>query len=71
MNTNKVYSVNFAYVFNIIARTILKHDSQSEISVNGYEDPYSYERVVTYDNTMEQIEAVIKSSSECRQYIKV
>ena len=49
----------------------MKHDSQSEISVNGYEKPYSYERVVTYENSMEQIEAVIKLSKECRQYIKV
>ena len=49
----------------------MKHDSQSEISVNGYEEHYSYERVVTYENSMEQIEAVIKLSKECRQYIKV
>ena len=49
----------------------MKHDSQSEISVNGYEEPYSYGRVVTYENSMDQIEAVIKISKECRQYIKV
>ena len=49
----------------------MKHDSQSEMSVNGFEAPYSYERNVTYENSMEHIRAVIKLSSECRQYIKV
>ena len=49
----------------------MKHDSQSEMSVNGHEKPNSYERTVTYENSMEHIEAVIKLSSECRQYIKV
>ena len=49
----------------------MKHDSQSEMSVNHHEEPYSYERTVTYENSMEHIEAIIKSTSECRQYIKV
>jgi len=60
----------YCEVTNQAARTVMKHDSQSEISVNGYEEPYSYGRVVTYENSMDQIEAVIKLSKECRQYIK-
>ena len=61
--------LHFVQLFS--ARTVMNHDSQSEISVNGYDEPYSYERIVTYENSMDQIEAVIKLCKECRQYIKV
>ena len=49
----------------------MNHNSESEISVHGYEDHESYSRIIVYENSMNDIEDIIRLSTECRQYIEV
>ena len=49
----------------------MNHNSESEISVHGYEDHESYSRIIVYENSMNDIKDIIRSSTECRQFIKV
>lgn len=51
--------------------TYIGHDSQDYITVNGYQEPGSYVRIIKYaTNDMEAIEDIIERSDECRQYIE-
>ena len=50
--------------------TVMGHDSESRTKVDGYEAPGSYIRNIKYDNTMEQILAVMDQSTFCEQFIK-
>jgi hypothetical protein len=53
-----------------IGVTVISHDSESRTFVNGYENPGSYIRNITYHVTMEQIVAIMNQSSNCEQFIK-
>ncbi|XP_078603336.1 neurexin-4-like [Branchiostoma floridae x Branchiostoma japonicum] len=46
------------------------HDSESRTVVEGYEEPGSYSRNITYWTSLEQIRAVIRRSKRCMQFIK-
>ncbi|XP_078683167.1 uncharacterized protein LOC144917227 isoform X1 [Branchiostoma floridae x Branchiostoma belcheri] len=46
------------------------HDSEARTAVEGYRDPGSYSRNVTYWTSLEQIRAVIRRSKRCMQFIK-
>ena len=50
--------------------TVIGHDSETEIHVNGYEALGSYKRPIHYDLTMQQIVAVINESTSCEQFIR-
>jgi hypothetical protein len=50
--------------------TVIGHDSESRTLVDGYEDPGSYRRNITYDISMEKIVAIIDRSKKCEQFIK-
>ena len=51
--------------------TYIGHDSQDYITVNGYQDPGSYVRMIKYaTHSMEAIEDIIERADSCRQYIE-
>ncbi|XP_019640429.1 PREDICTED: neurexin-4-like [Branchiostoma belcheri] len=52
------------------AITLIGHDSEARTHVNGFEDPGSYSKDVTYWNSMEQMRALVDQSSLCKQLIK-
>ena len=54
---------------NGVGVTVIGHDSESETLVKDYEKAGSYERLIQYDLTMEQLAAVINESKFCRQFI--
>lgn len=53
-----------------IGVAVIGHDSETRTKVDGYEEPGSYERSISYDATMEQIFAMINQSANCEQFIK-
>ncbi|CAB3993730.1 Hypothetical predicted protein [Paramuricea clavata] len=55
---------------NATGVTVIGHDSESKIEVNGYEDEQSYRRKINYDIEMKQIVAIINRSARCEQYVK-
>jgi len=61
----KVYS-NFA---TTPASTEISHDSEAEISADGYDADLSYTRNITYNATMPQIIALINQATTCKQHI--
>jgi len=46
------------------------HDSEEEMHVDGFEDVFTYRRNVTYTTSIDDIRAIIKAHSHCRQFIK-
>ena len=51
--------------------TYIGHDSQEYITVNGYQDPGSYVRMIRYaTHSMEAMENIIERADSCRQYIE-
>ena len=51
--------------------TFIGHDSEAQITVNGYDPPGSYVRSINYaTNNMEALEEVIERAQTCRQYIE-
>ncbi|KAI8515746.1 hypothetical protein Bbelb_065590 [Branchiostoma belcheri] len=52
------------------AITLIGHDSEARTHVNGFENPGSYSKDVTYWNSMEQVRALVDRSSRCKQFIK-
>ena len=54
-----------------IGVTVISHDSENRTLVAGFEDPGSYWRNVTYDETsLIQLASLTASSSHCEQFIK-
>ena len=54
-----------------IGVTVISHDSENRTLVDGFEDPGSYWRNVTYDETsLIQLASLTASSSHCEQFIK-
>ena len=54
-----------------IGVTVVSHDSENRTLVAGFEDPGSYWRNVTYDETsLIQLASLTASSSHCEQFIK-
>ena len=54
-----------------IGVTVVSHDSENKTLVAGYEDPGSYWRNVTYNETsLIQLASLTASSSHCEQFIK-
>ena len=53
-----------------IGVTVIGHNSESRTKVDGYGAPGSYMRNINYDNTIEQIVALINQSTSCEQFIK-
>ena len=54
-----------------IGVTVVSHDSENRTLVAGFEDPGSYWRNVTYDETsLIQLANLTASSSHCEQFIK-
>ena len=45
--------------------TVISHDSEARITVNGLEPAQSYKRKVTYEIPLEQIKALTKRSAKC------
>ena len=51
--------------------TYIGHDSEEAITVNGFQDPGSYVRMVKYStDDMEALEDIIKRADRCQQYIE-
>ena len=51
--------------------TIVSHDSEKRTLVDGFEDPGSYSRDVTYNETdLVQLASLAASSAHCEQFIK-
>ncbi len=50
--------------------TIIHNNLESDITVDGYEVPMSYQRNVTYFATRSQIQAIKSSSTHCEQYME-
>ena len=75
INPTKGKSANFQVFCDMTSKdsigvTVIGHDSESRTKVDGYGAPGSYLRNIKYDNTMEQIVAVIDKSAYCEQFIK-
>nr|XP_039262069.1 uncharacterized protein LOC120338192 [Styela clava] len=51
------------------AVTMLGHDSEERTYVRGCQDPGCFSHDVTYDQTWEQIQAVMWTSRSCQQYL--
>ncbi|KAK7092596.1 neurexin-4-like isoform X2 [Littorina saxatilis] len=51
--------------------TSIGHDSEEMITVNGFQDPGSYVRLIKYaTDDMEALEDIIERADTCRQYIE-
>ena len=50
--------------------TIVSHDSERKIMVDGYEDRGSYDRKIIYDMPSNLLEALVEKASWCEQYIR-
>ncbi|CAB4033407.1 Hypothetical predicted protein, partial [Paramuricea clavata] len=50
--------------------TVIGHDSESKVEVNGYESPESYRRKIKYNIDMRQIAEIISRSQKCEQFVK-
>ena len=55
---------------NGVGVTVIGHDSEARMEVDGYESPGSYSRKINYDLPIEVITAIIKTSMKCEQFIK-
>ena len=47
------------------------HDTEEEVHVDGFDGAYSYRRNVVYRTSIDDIRAIVKAHSHCRQFIKV
>ncbi|XP_035659048.1 neurexin-4-like [Branchiostoma floridae] len=50
--------------------TIIGHDSETRTHVQGYENPGSYKRTITYEASMDQLRALIDASESCKQFVR-
>lgn len=50
--------------------TIISHDSEARILVNGHEGVGTYKRKINYNIPLAQIKALVKISASCLQFIK-
>lgn len=50
--------------------TVLQHSNQQTTSVDGFQEPGSFQQDIHYDADEDQIEALINRSSTCRQHIQ-
>ncbi|XP_050596211.1 neurexin-4 isoform X1 [Bombus affinis] len=50
-------------------RTILRHNNERITPVDGFQEPGSFEQDIIYDADMDQIEALLNRSTNCRQRI--
>ena len=46
----------------------VNHDSEERTCVNGYEESFSYSKVIRYNMTMTQMTAVTNLSGKCEQF---
>lgn len=51
--------------------TMVPHDSEDTQEVGHCYDPGCYSRVVNYNATIRQMNALVKLSQQCRQHIRV
>ena len=65
--------IYFFYVYVSGVTKVGHSDEQEAITVNGYENPGSFNLQPIYANgaTMEQLGALADASKSCRQYVKV
>ena len=50
--------------------TVIGHDSETRSFVRGYDPPGSYQRIITYEISMNAIVATMMQSNNCEQFIK-
>lgn len=50
-------------------KTVLRHSSEQETPVDGFEEPGSFIQDIVYDADFDQIEALLNRSINCMQYI--
>ena len=68
MNDNEISSFTI-----FTGATVINHDSEERRLANsksGSPEKGSFQRIVTYKATMEQIKTVMDLSFDCRQFIK-
>lgn len=52
-----------------IAQTLVGHNSENEVLVNGFNEPGSYVRRVRYETGILELEALIERATSCKQLI--
>ena len=55
---------------NGVGVTVIGHDSEAAMRVDGYETTGSYSRKIKYDLSIKRITAIISHSMKCEQFIK-
>ena len=55
---------------NGVGVTEIRHNSESNTSVDGFEQEGSYMKKIEYNNSMETLVTIINQSKNCEQYIK-
>ena len=50
--------------------TVISHDSEARTLVQGFENPGTYRKRITYNIPMQIIKAIIAESNTCQQFIK-
>merc|ERR1719427_675813 len=61
---------NIFFVNSNGAATLVNHNSEDAILVQGFDKPKSYKRSIRYEASIAQIRALIDYAKNCRQYIK-
>ena len=55
---------------NGVGVTVIGHDSEAAMEVDGYDSAGSYSRKIKYDLSIKRIAAIISHSMKCEQFIK-
>ena len=55
---------------NGVGVTVIGHDSEAALKVDGYENAGSYSRKIKYDLSINRITAITSHSMKCEQFIK-
>ncbi|ESO94302.1 hypothetical protein LOTGIDRAFT_118711, partial [Lottia gigantea] len=66
----KPFPVQCDTVSERITKTKISHDSMSRITVNGYDEPGSYVRLINYVTDLPELTEIIERAQSCRQFIQ-